>query len=113
AREQVASEPVGPEQVQRASFRRADEMKTAFDQSPELVFVTEAEEAHRMHLLSVRRIDPAQRLHVELHGVAVYERPDEATLVEEMRLLGRCVDLLRVARVQVIRRDELAHQRGG
>ena len=84
--------------------------KSAVEQAPELVWVAAAEEADRLHVGRVVGVVALQRVHVEPHGAAVDERPDEAALVEEMHALRRRVDEVDVARVQIVGRQELADQ---
>ena len=110
ARQHVAAEPVGAEQEELAALGRADEVEVAFEQPPELVAVAAAEEADRLHVVRVVGVFALQRVHVELHGAAVDERPDEAALMEEMDALRRRVDEVDVARVQIVGRQELADQ---
>src|SRR5947209_110354 len=83
AREQVAAEPVGAEQEQIAALGRADEVKIALEQAPELVAVTMAEEADRLRLRKIRLIHAAQLRHVEMVALAVDEWPDQAAMVED------------------------------
>src|SRR5206468_5510406 len=71
----LAPEPVGAEEIERAALRRAEEVEAAVDYLPEAVFVAEAEEAHLVDLRRVVGVLAPQRFQVELHVVAVDERP--------------------------------------
>ena len=111
-RQHVPAQPVGAQKEHRAALGRADQMQVRLDQPPELVLVAPAEEAQPLHVLAVVGVDAPQRLHVQLHRPAIDERPDEAAVVEQPHPLRRLVDMVDVARVQVVGRQELADQRG-
>src|SRR6185295_4584785 len=90
-----------------------DEVEAAVDQAPETVVVAEAEEAHALHLGGIVGIDALQGREIEAHAVAVDERSDEASFVKEVQRLRRRIDVARVARVQVVGREDFAHQDRG
>ena len=111
AREHVAAEPVGPKQEHLTADCRADQMQIRIDQSPEAIGVAAAEEAERLHVVGLVRIDASERIHVEHHPAAIDERSDERPLMEEMDALRWRMDEFDVAGVQIVGRQEFGEQR--
>ena len=113
ARQEIAAEPVGAEQKERAALGRADQVQIARDIAPELVGIAVAEPADRLWLRRVRRIDPVQFRHVEAVIVAEHMGLCEPTLVEQAQALRRRVDEIGVAAVERVGREEFAEQDDG
>src|SRR5688572_13808076 len=109
ARKHVASQPVRAEQKQRPALRRAHQMQVAGNDAPPVVFVAAAEESDLQRLLRILGKDAFQGLHVELVVERIDERPDELALVEEVDRLRRHIDVLHVAGVLLVGRQELHH----
>src|SRR5258707_11932925 len=97
AREQIAAEPVGAEQKERAALGRAGEMAIAVEEAPERIAIAVAEEADRLRLAGVFGIDAAQIAHVEMIIVAVDEGPDELPVMKQMDRLRRREDEIGMA----------------
>src|SRR5688572_4587542 len=109
AREHVTPQPVGAKQEHRPALRRAHQMQVAGNDAPPVVFVAAAEEPDLQRLLRILGEDAFQGLHVELVVERIDERPDELALVEEVDRLRRHVDVLHVAGVLLVGRQELHH----
>src|SRR6266446_7529987 len=108
AREQVATEPVGAEQEERALLGRTGEVEIALDEAPELIAVAVAEESDRLWLAGILGVDAPQVAHVEPIIVTVDEGPDEMPVVKEMDALRRREDEVGMARLIVVGRQDLA-----
>src|SRR3954468_17112902 len=113
AAEKVAAQAIGAQYIEGPAFGRADEVQAGIEEAPEAILVAQAQEAQAVDLAGIVGVVALQVLEVELHVGAVHERPDKASLVEEMQPLRRRVDVLRVARGEVVGRDQLAHQDRG
>ena len=87
-------------------------MKVGFQQAPEFIPVTPAKKPQRLNLAFIGAELAFHRVQVELHAVAVHEWPDEAAFMEQMHRLRRRVNIARVAGVEAVGRENLAHQRG-
>ena len=110
AREHVAPEPVGAEEEERAPVLDAHQVEARLELPPEPVGVARAQEPQPVAALRILAVLPLEVLHVEPVVQAVHERADELPVVEEPHRLGRRVDEVAVARVQVVGGDDLAHQ---
>ncbi len=110
ARQHVAAKPVGAQQEHLAVLGGADEVDVGIEQPPEGVAVATAEEAEFLHIRRHIGIDAAQIVHVEAHGAAIDEGADELAVMEEVNALRRSVDVLHVARVEIIGCQKLADE---
>ncbi len=103
-----------PSRNAAAALRRAEQVNDPPASRPTVpIGVAEAEEAQRLDLREIRRVDALQRFHVEAVVVAVDEGPDEAPVLEEMDVLRRREDEIVVPAVEPIGRQELADQDRG
>jgi hypothetical protein len=85
-------------------------VKIALPQAPEFVAVASAKEADGMNLGLVVQINALQRVHIERHVASIHERADEGAFVEQMDRLGWCMNVIDVARVQIVGSQELADE---
>ena len=84
ARQQIASEAIGPEQEERRLCVRTHEMQVGRDQTPEGIGIAMAEEAQAMDLLAVHFVLALQVIHVEVVVEAIHIRSYELTIVEQV-----------------------------
>src|SRR5688572_7385985 len=110
AREEIATEPVGAQQKHLAVLGGADQMQVTLPQAPELVGIAAAQKTNRKHLAPVISIFAFQRVHVELHVTPVDEGSDIGSFVKQVEGLGRSVDEIDIAGMQIVRRQELADE---
>src|SRR5437016_4775842 len=85
-------------------------MQIGGKQAPKLILVAMAKEANRLRLLCIRRVDPLEFGHVEPIIVPVNKRSDQSAVAKEPDTLGRSEDAVGVARIEAVRRQELADQ---
>ena len=110
--EQVAAQAVGAEEEEGPVARRAHQVEIPLEEPPELVGVAPAEESQALHPARVFVVLPLEGVQVELVDERMDEGSDELSLVKEAKLLRRRVDESRVARVEVVGREHLAHRDG-
>ncbi|MND33130.1 hypothetical protein D3C80_237150 [compost metagenome] len=82
-------------------------MSLCGNEAPEFVGIALAEEAEPLHLVGIVGVDAPQVLHVQRHLLAVDEWPDERPVMKQMHRLRRRIDVIHVARVEIIRRKKL------
>src|SRR5437868_5320302 len=85
-------------------------MQIGGKQAPKLILVAMAKEANRLRLLCIRRVDPLEFGHVEPIIVPVNKRSDQSAVAKDPDTLGRSEDEVGVARIEAVRRQELADQ---
>ena len=107
----IPPQAVRAEQKQRGALRRAHEVERRAEEPPEFVGIARAEEAERIGLRRVFGVLPLQRLHVELLDQRVDEGPDESALVHPVHALRRRIDEVGVPRMEVVRHQNLGHER--
>src|SRR3984893_3344339 len=112
ARQQIPAEPVGAEQEHLTALRRAHQVEIAVDPAPEFVRVAVAQEADRLVLLRVRRVDPAQIGHVEAVVVARDIGQGEVAMAEDVDALRRRIDEVGMPAVEAVGREKFAEQDG-
>jgi hypothetical protein len=110
AREHVAAQPVGAEQEQLPVLGRAEQVGIHLHQPPPPVCVAFAEKPYLVGLGAVLAILALQRFHVEFVLVAIHERADERSLVEQAYLLRRSIDVVYMACLHVVGRQKLADE---
>src|SRR3990170_2811519 len=85
-------------------------MPVTFNQAPEPVTVALAEETDPLNIILFFDVVPLERVHIQRHLAAIDERPDELAVVEQVHPLRRRIDVVHVACVQIVGRQELADQ---
>ncbi|MNZ82460.1 hypothetical protein D3C78_1011580 [compost metagenome] len=108
--EYVTAETIRAEQEHFTAFGRANEMGSALEQAPEVIGIALAEETQRLDIRRHVPIDPSQIVHVERHFPAVNEGADKFSVIEQVNGLRWGVDVLDIAGMEIIGREEFADQ---
>jgi hypothetical protein len=117
ARQEVAAQGIRAEKEERAACAvpgaiYTDKVKVGFKQAPEPVRVAAYEETNRVAFRAVLFVHSLARQRMACAFQRVHEGSKmEAVVGEEVDPLGWCVDGVLLARVNGVRREELAEQR--
>ncbi len=98
---------IGAEQEHRAVFRRAEQVDVHLPEAPELVGIAPAEEADRLRLRGIDRVDASETLQIEAVGIGIDVGADEAALVHQVDRLGGRIEEIAVPLGLVVGCDHL------
>ena len=90
-------------------LRWTEEMEAHTPLAPEFITSTLAEEAYRLHLVVVHRIDTLHALDVPGYLVSINKGADKLSLVKQIHYLWRSIDEFGISLGQGIRRHPFDH----